>query len=53
MDPSIVLVYASSSSVYGRNKVIPFSEAHAVRNQVSLYGATKASNEVATAWGLQ
>lgn len=40
------LVYASSSSVYGGNKKIPFSEADNVDNPVSLYAATKKSNEL-------
>ncbi|MBQ0959920.1 NAD-dependent epimerase [Ideonella sp. 4Y11] len=40
------LVYASSSSVYGGNKEMPFSEQHRVDNPVSLYAATKKSNEL-------
>lgn len=40
------LVYASSSSVYGGNKEMPFSESHRVDNPVSLYAATKKSNEL-------
>lgn len=40
------LVYASSSSVYGGNKKIPFSTADRVDNPVSLYAATKKSNEL-------
>ncbi|MDF1617748.1 NAD-dependent epimerase [Petrocella sp. FN5] len=40
------LVYASSSSVYGGNKVIPFSTNHNVDHPVSLYAATKKSNEL-------
>lgn len=40
------LVYASSSSVYGSNMVMPFSEAHAVDHPVSLYAATKKANEL-------
>jgi UDP-glucuronate 4-epimerase len=40
------LVYASSSSVYGGNTKIPFSEEDAVDNPVSLYAATKKSNEL-------
>lgn len=40
------LVYASSSSVYGMNKKIPFSEADQVDNPVSLYAATKKANEL-------
>jgi UDP-glucuronate 4-epimerase len=39
------LVYASSSSVYGANKKIPFSENDVVDKQISLYAATKKSNE--------
>lgn len=39
-------IYASSSSVYGGNKETPFSEAHNVDNPVSLYAATKKSNEL-------
>lgn len=40
------LVYASSSSVYGGNKKIPFSETDPVDNQISLYAVTKRSNEL-------
>ena len=40
------LVYASSSSVYGANKKVPFSEEDPVDNPVSLYAATKKSNEL-------
>jgi UDP-glucuronate 4-epimerase len=40
------LVYASSSSVYGLNEKMPFSTKHAVDHPVSLYGATKRSNEL-------
>ncbi|MGQ7771689.1 NAD-dependent epimerase [Bacillus sp. WC2507] len=40
------LLYASSSSVYGANKKIPFSTADQVDNPVSLYAATKKSNEL-------
>ena len=40
------LVYASSSSVYGANKKIPFSTKDNVDNPVSLYAATKKSNEL-------
>jgi len=39
-------VYASSSSVYGGNKVHPFSESQDVSSPVSLYAATKKSNEL-------
>lgn len=40
------LVYASSSSVYGGNTKVPFSEDDKVDNPVSLYAATKKSNEL-------
>ena len=40
------LVYASSSSVYGANQKIPFSETDSVDYPVSLYAATKKSNEL-------
>ena len=40
------LVYASSSSVYGGNKKVPFSTEDKVDNPVSLYAATKNSNEL-------
>ena len=39
------LIYASSSSVYGLNKTFPFSENHNVDHPVSLYAASKKSNE--------
>ena len=39
-------VYASSSSVYGGNTKVPFSESDTVDNPVSLYAATKKSNEM-------
>ena len=39
------LVYASSSSVYGTNKKVPYSTKDKVDNPVSLYAATKKSNE--------
>ncbi|MBA2322375.1 MAG: NAD-dependent epimerase [Deltaproteobacteria bacterium] len=39
------LVYASSSSVYGSNELMPFSERHAVDHPLSLYAATKKANE--------
>ena len=39
-------LYASSSSVYGSNKLVPFKESHPVDHPVSLYAATKKSNEV-------
>ena len=40
------LVYASSSSVYGSNNKVPYSTDHRVDNPVSLYAATKKSNEL-------
>ncbi len=40
------LVYASSSSVYGGNKNLPFRETQSVDHPVSLYAATKKSNEI-------
>jgi UDP-glucuronate 4-epimerase len=40
------LVYASSSSVYGRNAVVPFAETQVIDQPLSLYAATKASNEL-------
>ena len=40
------LVYASSSSVYGGNTALPFSEHHNVDHPVSLYAATKKANEL-------
>lgn len=40
------LVYASSSSVYGANKSIPFKESDLVDHPVSLYAATKKANEL-------
>lgn len=43
------LVYASSSSVYGGNKKVPFSEDDMVDSPVSLYAATKKSNELMAA----
>ncbi len=39
------LIYASSSSVYGLNKNFPFSEKHNVDHPISLYAASKKSNE--------
>ncbi len=45
-DPVEHLVYASSSSVYGANKKVPFSTEDHVDNPVSLYAATKKSNEL-------
>ena len=40
------LIYASSSSVYGGNKIAPFSTNHNVDHPVSLYAATKKANEL-------
>ncbi|SDC07291.1 UDP-glucuronate 4-epimerase [Terribacillus halophilus] len=40
------LIYASSSSVYGANEKVPFEESDVVDNPVSLYAATKKSNEL-------
>lgn len=40
------LIYASSSSVYGQNKKVPFSTEDNVDNPISLYAATKKSNEL-------
>jgi UDP-glucuronate 4-epimerase len=40
------LVYASSSSVYGGNTKIPFSEADPIEHPISLYAATKKANEL-------
>ena len=45
-NPVAHLVYASSSSVYGGNKKVPFSTDDRVDNPVSLYAATKKSNEL-------
>lgn len=44
--PKMRCVYASSSSVYGLNKKIPFSEEDMTDSPASLYGATKKANEV-------
>ncbi len=40
------LIYASSSSVYGMNKKVPFKTSHNVDRPISLYAATKKSNEL-------
>jgi UDP-glucuronate 4-epimerase len=40
------LVYASTSSVYGGNTAMPFSEHHSVEHPLSLYAATKKANEL-------
>lgn len=45
-DPSIKFIYASSSSVYGLNKKIPFSVEDKTDAPANLYGATKKSNEL-------
>ena len=45
-NPVAHLVYASSSSVYGANKKVPFEETDFVDNPTSLYAATKKSNEL-------
>lgn len=42
----IKLIYASSSSVYGRNAKIPFSIEDRIDNQASVYGVTKKTNEL-------
>jgi len=44
--PKIPFIYASSSSVYGLNKKIPFSETDPTDMPSNLYGATKKSNEL-------
>lgn len=44
--PHIKFTYASSSSVYGHNKKIPFSEQDPTDHPANFYGATKKSNEV-------
>jgi len=41
-------IYASSSSVYGGNKKLPYSEKDSVDHPISLYAATKKSNEIIT-----
>jgi UDP-glucuronate 4-epimerase len=40
------LIYASSSSVYGLNSTLPFSEDHPTEHPISLYAATKKANEM-------
>ncbi len=40
------LIYASSSSVYGGNKILPFKEENSVDHPVSFYAATKRTNEI-------
>ena len=44
--PHVKLIYASSSSVYGLNQKIPFSEEDPTDHPANLYGATKKANEV-------
>lgn len=44
--PSMPIVYASSSSVYGRNEKVPFSELDRTDDQASFYGVTKKCNEL-------
>lgn len=44
--PSIKLIFASSSSVYGRNKKTPFAVEDTTDSQASLYGATKKAGEL-------
>lgn len=46
MHPKVKLIYASSSSVYGDNKKIPFSESDATDCQTNVYGVTKKTNEL-------
>ncbi|MFK7742611.1 MAG: GDP-mannose 4,6-dehydratase [Planctomycetota bacterium] len=45
-DPAVRVVFGSSSSVYGGNERVPFSEEHAVDRPVSPYAATKKAGEV-------
>jgi len=40
------MIYASSSSVYGNNKKVPFSEIDSVDNPISPYAATKKAGEL-------
>lgn len=44
--PSMRLIYASSSSVYGTNEKIPFSESDRTDHQTNVYGVTKKTNEL-------
>jgi UDP-glucuronate 4-epimerase len=44
--PKLKFIYASSSSVYGLNQKVPFSESDPVHLPANLYGATKMSNEL-------
>lgn len=45
-NPEMKLIYASSSSVYGLNPSVPFSEEDRTDHQASLYGVTKKANEL-------
>ena len=45
-NPAVKLIYASSSSVYGESTTTPFTETAEVNSPVSLYGATKRTNEL-------
>lgn len=45
-NPVAHLVYASSSSVYGANETMPYAEGHGTNHPLSLYAATKKSNEL-------
>lgn len=45
-NPEMKLIYASSSSVYGLNPSVPFSEEDRTDHQASLYGVTKKTNEL-------
>jgi UDP-glucuronate 4-epimerase len=45
-DPLVHLIYASSSSVYGANRKLPFAETDRVDDPVSLYAATKRADEL-------
>ncbi len=47
--PTMTLIYASSSSVYGLNKKVPFSEIDKTDQPANLYGATKKANELMAA----
>ncbi len=44
--PQVKLIYASSSSVYGHNRKVPFSESDQTDSPANFYGATKKSNEL-------
>lgn len=46
LHPNMPLIYASSSSVYGRNEKTPFCVKDSVNHQASLYGVTKRTNEL-------